>query len=392
MAYFTPYIDSTGIHIPTYTDIRDELIEKMKQIFGSDIYIDKDSQDYQQISIFAKKIFDSYAHSVAVYNDRTVNTAVGVGLDNMCAMAGITRKPATYSTVQLTITGSAGTNIASGQASDKEGRNKWDLPENVVIPENGQIAVECKSHEKGYIQALPNTITKIVTPTYGWDSVTNNYNSSPGINEETDAALRARYAESTQLPSRTVFEGTIAALKTVFGVTKVRGYENDTGQNNSLGHPPHSVTFVVEGGEEELVALEILNKKTPGCYTNGTTEVSLTSITGNITIIRYYKPTYKNIYIKVKLKKLAGYNDNYAEKIKQAILKYVNELQIAETIYRSVLWSVATSQMSSLLAPEFSVIDIQLSTDGSSYKPEDITQQFYEAALTDISRILVEVS
>ena len=59
MAYFNPYIDGTGIHVPTYNDIRDELISQMKQIFGSDIYIDEDSMDYQQISIFAKKIYDA---------------------------------------------------------------------------------------------------------------------------------------------------------------------------------------------------------------------------------------------------------------------------------------------------------------------------------------------
>ena len=101
MAYFAPYIDATGMHIPTYTDIRDDLISKMKEIFGNDIYIDEDSQDYQQISIFAKKIFDTNALALLVYNNRTVNTAIGVGLDNLCAIAGIVRKAATYSTTNV---------------------------------------------------------------------------------------------------------------------------------------------------------------------------------------------------------------------------------------------------------------------------------------------------
>ena len=56
MAYYSPYIDNTGIHVPTYEDIRDDLIASMKQIFGQDIYLADDSQDYQQICIFAKKI------------------------------------------------------------------------------------------------------------------------------------------------------------------------------------------------------------------------------------------------------------------------------------------------------------------------------------------------
>ena len=52
MAYYSPYIDNTGIHVPTYEDIRDDLIASMKQIFGQDIYLADDSQDYQQICIF----------------------------------------------------------------------------------------------------------------------------------------------------------------------------------------------------------------------------------------------------------------------------------------------------------------------------------------------------
>ena len=75
MAYYAPYIDTTGIHVPTYEDIRDDLIASMKQIFGQDIYLDDDSQDYQQISIFAKKIFDTNSLAVLVYNNRTANTA-----------------------------------------------------------------------------------------------------------------------------------------------------------------------------------------------------------------------------------------------------------------------------------------------------------------------------
>ena len=82
MAYFSPYIDQTGMHVPTYADIRDELISMMKQIFGQDIYIDVDSQDYQQISIFAKKIYDTNSLALLTYNNRTANTAIGVGLDN----------------------------------------------------------------------------------------------------------------------------------------------------------------------------------------------------------------------------------------------------------------------------------------------------------------------
>lgn len=390
MAYYAPYIDTTGIHVPTYEDIRDDLIASMKQIFGQDIYLDDDSQDYQQISIFAKKIFDTNSLAVLVYNNRTANTAIGTGLDNLCALVGIKRKPATYSMCQLTINGEPGTVINDGQASD--GTNLWDLPKIVTIPDNGIITVEATSHEKGYIAALPNTINIVATPVYGWLGVTNTYQANPGNDAETDASLRARYAISTQAPADSIFESLLASLKQIAGVTKVKGYENDTGVADSNGLPAHSVTFVVEGGDNTDIATEIYYKKTPGCYTNGTTAVNLTSPTGNITVIRFYRPAYKTVYVKVFVKKLTGYNDNYATDIKNAIVDYINGLDIAETVYRSILWSVAIGQMGSITSPEYSVTDIQTSTNGSSYSQADISMLFNESAFTETVKVVVEVS
>lgn len=392
MAYFAPYIDATGMHIPTYTDIRDDLISKMKEIFGNDIYIDEDSQDYQQISIFAKKIFDTNALALLTYNNRTVNTAIGVGLDNLCAIAGIVRKAATYSTVQLTLTGVPTTVITSGKASDKDDEHIWNLPDSVVIPESGTITVEATCNDAGDITVSSNTITKIITPVFGWYSVVNNFNGYGGTNEETDAELRGRYALATAAPSETVFESIIASVSAVEGVKRIRAYENDTGTANSLGHPAHSITLVVEGGDDTDVATEIYLKKTPGCYTNGTTSVDIVSLSGNTTKISFYRPTYKTVYVKVSLKKLSSYNDEYANDIKKAIVDYINNLEIAETVYRSVLWSIATGQMKSIQSPSFSVLNVQTSTDGVSYTDTDISVLFNEASQIDLDKVTVEVS
>ena len=60
MSYFTPYIDDSGLHMPTYNDILADIIASMKAIYGNDIYLEADSADYQFISILALKIHDSY--------------------------------------------------------------------------------------------------------------------------------------------------------------------------------------------------------------------------------------------------------------------------------------------------------------------------------------------
>ena len=81
MSYFSPYIDGTGMHVPLYQDILEDLLDKMRQIFGNDIYLEPDSQDYQQIAIFARVIYDSFNLSLLSYNNRTPKDAIGIGFD-----------------------------------------------------------------------------------------------------------------------------------------------------------------------------------------------------------------------------------------------------------------------------------------------------------------------
>ena len=257
MAYFSPYIDETGIHIPNYIDLRDQLIEEMKQIFGQDIYIENDSADYQMISILAKKIFDSYSMGMLAYNNRTPNTAIGTGLDNNVAFADIQRKSSTYSSVQLTITGANGTSLKGCYALD-ENDNRWNIPD-TVIPETGMITVDAICSVSGNISALPNTVNKIGTPLFGWYSVNNNNAATPGTDVETDAELRGRFSLAIRSPSLTVFESLSAAISALEGVSRISGFENDTSaesngtepSNIPAGLPPHSVTFIVEGGEDD---------------------------------------------------------------------------------------------------------------------------------------------
>ncbi len=398
MAYTAPYIDETGLHIPLYTDIRDELISQMKSIFGEDIYIDNDSMDYQQISIFARKIFETNALLQLVYNNRTPITATGVGLDNICVLGNIQRKPATRSTVQLTITGEPSTVINKGECSD--GVNDWILPDVVTIPDSGTIVVEATSKKEGNIPALPNTIVQILSPVYGWYSVTNNYAAQAGTDVESDASLRGRYSLGTRGTSATVFEGILSKVDANAGVTRLKGYENDTGNTSTesepgnipAGLPPHSITLVVEGGDDHEIAESIYTNKTPGCYINGTTSVELISDTGNVNIIRFYRPTYKTVYVKVSVKKLSGWNDEYKEKIKQAISDYIQNMSIAENVYRSVIWSVGTQAMVDINNPAYSIQDIQFSTDNVTFSPADIIEDFNNAAQTTVDMItIVEV-
>lgn len=400
MAYFSPYVDGTGMHIPLYQEIVDKLVEDMKQIFGDDIYLEADSQDYQQISIFARMIYDSYNLALLAYNNRTPKDAVGIGLDNIVALAGIQRKPATASTVVLTITGVDGTKISNGEVSDDNG-NYWELPDEVIIPSNGIIDVTATSKEKGNVFALPNTITNINTPVYGWLSVTNKQASSAGIDMENDFELRGRFSLSVLGPSSSIFESLQESLAAIPGVTRVRGYENDTSATSTgtvppnvpAGIPSHTISFVVEGGNDVDVATELYMKKTPGCGTFGTTTVKLQSVTGNVLAVNFYRPQYTNVKVKITIKQLDGYTSDYVDKMQEAISTYITEMSIAEALYNSVLISVALEAMNSKNYPAYTVTKVECSTnDGSTWSTNDVNQVYYGAftcSKSDVSVVSV---
>ena len=266
------------------------------------------------------------------------------------------------------------------------------MPNEVTIPSNGTIVVQAECEIDGYITAAPNTINNIATPLYGWLGVTNQYSATPGRDIESDANLRARFYVSTMLPAVSIFDSILASLGSITDVKRVKGYENDTNQVSTEGFPPHSVTFVVEDGDDGQIAEMIYNKKTPGCYTNGTTDIEILSESGNVTHIRFYRPTYKNVYVKVNITKLAGYNDSSVDNIKQALVDYIKSADIHDTIYRQILMSVVIGQLSSTTSPEFSVTDVQISTDGTTYSQSDLALAFNEARDSSLDKIEVVVS
>ena len=314
MAYTAPYIDDAGLHIPSYVDIRDDLVDQFKQIYGQDIYLENDSQDYQMISAFALKTYDTMQLLQIVYNNRSPKTAVGTALDSIVKLNGIARKAASYSTCVLTLTGDVGTVIAAGVAEDDAG-NTWNLPENVAFT-SSTIEVTAQCSAIGAIEASPGTITKITNPQKGWLSVTNTVPAVAGEPIETDEQLRYRQSISVAIPSQNMVNSTIAGIASVTGVTRYKVYDNDTNETDSNGIPGHSIAAVVEGGLDEDVAEQIYLRKGPGGGTYGTTSVTYINADGLPNTVRFFRPTYVPIDVTVTVKKNGTYTTTVADTIK----------------------------------------------------------------------------
>lgn len=385
------YIDSAGIHTPTYNEILDGLKADFRAIFGADVYLEADSQEGQMLAMFALAIHDANQFAVSVYNSFSPQTAQGVGLSRMVKVNGIARLAASHSTVDVTITGTAGTVISSGVVQDVAGQ-KWSLPASVTISSGGEVTVTATAQDAGDVQAGAGELTTIATPTRGWQSVTNASAATPGSSVESDATLRQRQAVSTALPSLTVLEGVVGAVANLDGVTRYKGYENDTASTNGDGIPAHSISMVVEGGVSLAIAEAIATKKTPGAGTYGTTSEVITDKYGMPNTIHFYRPTTVAIDVVVHITAKAGYVSTTGDAIKANLAAYFNSLDIGEDVLLSKLYTPINAAEPDPARKTFDVTSLAIARHGGTPAASNLTLAFNEVASGDADNMTLTVS
>lgn len=190
-----------------------------------------------------------------LYDSFDERTAIGVYLDNLCSIVGVTRIEAAKSQVTLTL-GTAGgvpVLVPAGSTVVAADGQEWVSTANVTIP---PAATEDGTFEPpltGAITAIAASLdvpgtASIGTPITGWDTVTQATAATPGRDRETDEELRLRRRESLQIVGSASVNAIRAALREVDGVTHARVFENATDYPTTVGGvtlPGHTYLVVV---------------------------------------------------------------------------------------------------------------------------------------------------
>ncbi|MGY0790975.1 baseplate J/gp47 family protein [Azospirillum argentinense] len=372
-------VSASGITAPPYADIYASLQASFQAIYGSDSYIAPDSQDGQLLAIFARAIHDSNSATIAAYNNFSPATAQGVGLSYAVKINGIAREAATYSAAAVTLTGQAGAVIAGGIVGDNQSRGtQWLLPASVTIPPEGEVTVGATCTTVGAVSAEAGTLTVILTPQRGWQSVTNAAPASIGRPVESDAALRQRQARSTSLAAETPLEAIFGTVANVTGVTRTALYQNDTSMTDGNGIPGHSICVVVEGGAPDDIAAAIAAKKSPGTGTHGGTSVTVTDASGVPVTIRYDVLDYTQVYATVTITALPGYSSVTGGYVVAALVQEIGGTAIGGTVFFGRLWAAANLSGTAALAAVSaatgsSVTQAQLDALSATYEVTAIT-------------------
>lgn len=270
------------------------------------------------------------------YNSKDPSKAEGLDLRIISALTGTFPDEGTPSNVGLTLFGVAGTQVFAGDLVDSgEGTPQWSIDNDVVIGVSGQIAATATCTVNGATQADPNTITRIVTTRGGWQTVTNNTVPTLGTNEQNDTQLRIERAAAVSRPGNNQVDNTIGEIFAVDGVRRVAAYENDTNSaavdpiDNPYGLPAHSMSYVVDGGSDDDVALAIYVKKNPGVLlhqvgTPVTVTVTSPKYPNNTKVIRFSRPIAVDMVMVIDIVDDGTLPGNADQLIKDAIIEYTN--------------------------------------------------------------------
>lgn len=275
---------SNGVVIADYQQVRATLVAQFKNIYGSDIDLSTSSADGIYIETLSLIINNILQTVKSMYANLDTRTATGQFLDMLCALTNVMRKPATKSTVYVTIEGlSANEAFLVGNQLvllDKNGTT-WTC-EPFTADANGEATVLAKCDEFGPVKAevgwLYTTVQMLAGVTIAMQS-----EAIPGTWKESDSQLRARRDSVLSMRSTSVLEGIVASLLNVSGILDAQIYNNDTlaaiTAKDGTSIPKNAIYIALRKNSNIAIANSVIGsiiyeKKTPGVHTTETTSLT----------------------------------------------------------------------------------------------------------------------
>ena len=170
MAYFIPYIDDTGIHMPTYEDRLEDLVTAYRNIFGIESELSASVPDYQLLSVFARALDDTSALVVQDFNSRNPMFASGIALDLLLPQYGLIRNAGetdaeVRARIRNSLAGRGGNSYDSILAAVKAAKavkdaklyvNETDATDDKGIPPHSIAVVTLSGYTSGITKAIFN--------------------------------------------------------------------------------------------------------------------------------------------------------------------------------------------------------------------------------------------
>lgn len=257
------------------TDILEQFISGLKSIYGNDVLVDADDPDGQLAGILAQMRADIEGVILLIYQANDPDNATGVWLEQKVAYAGLERREASYSYLRdVLFKGEPRTQIKSGALMKDDSGEQWLTETAVTLGDDGTAVNDLRSQDLGQFTVAAGTELQIVTLINGWDSATVQTVPTSGNEEETDPELLNRFYHSRSKPSVNAVDSTVGDIYALPDVKSVIPLENRGDEVDSDGTNPHTVRYIIDGGDNDLIAQAIYNNW-PGTGLQGDIEVDV---------------------------------------------------------------------------------------------------------------------
>lgn len=322
-----------GFEAERIDEIKEAIEEDFRTNFGENVRVDSESVNGQLIGVLSDRLADLWELAEQTYAFNYLNSASGVALDDLVALAGIVRAAATYSEVELTLLGAPdGTVIPIGSQSKDDLGTIWEHTTEGTIT-GGIATVTARPLTTGPIRGLSGTITTINTPVAGWSLVSNILDAEEGTSAESDAKLRERYRSSMRLGLGSSADAVRAALMRLDGVTEVVVLENKGITTNSDGLPPKSLECIVRGGAVQEIADTIWLSAPAGIETYGNQANVVTDFNGDSQTVNWSRPEDVDVYITIELDVEDNFPLDGDTLVLDEVLDYLSSFTIGQAIY-----------------------------------------------------------
>lgn len=388
-------LDSNGLQTKTLSELREELVENYKLIYGNDINTDQNTPDGQIIDIEAQVGVDLREILQQVNSGFDPDQALGRVLDQRVAINGISRNEGTYTFQNVEITTDRALNLiglddqsnelnptVSGLFTVKDDAGTlFYLLESQTIVAAGTYSFNFRAAEIGQVEVIPNTITTAETVIAGVTLVNNPSSAnSIGVDEETDAQLKARRRISTAISSIGFLDGLEGALNNLEGVTTAIVYENDTNIVDSDGTDPHTIWAIIEGGDPADIGEVIYAKKTAGCGMRGAQTVLVPRTDNRNYTVNFDRPGNEDLYIRFAI----------------TSTDTIDEENIKLQIVQNVLWDIGQDADAGTITcavkeinNNYIVTGMQVSDDGATWLEVVNVASVQNRFVNDVTRITI---
>lgn len=377
-----------------YADYLPLIEEQARELFGEDANLSERTPLGKFIRLQAYQRAEDNEEAEMLYHSRFVDTSEGIVLEQNVTRALISRKEWRKATGEVTFNLDRNIKVPAGSLVQTKYGVKFQTLKEIYAFDAGEYKADIEALEYGAIGNVEaGEISVVGNPMPGINSVTNTIALRDGQDEETDAELIKRYYDSLgKLGNRRVESIKAKVLDEVAGVRACIVIENDTMQEDADGRPPKSFETILLGGEPAEIARKIFEAKPGGIQAYGHTVESVNDSHGMTHQIGFTYATVVPVYVKVYVKKTKDYPINGDDQIKEQVVKYIggtyeNELHGGVGMSENVIVSRCESRM--FVVDGVKDVRVELSTDGTAFKNENVLIAFPQVAETDTSKIEV---